>query len=404
MNPDDVLEQQLEKLFSDAALPASAPTGHASTATLQRGWPSVIPLDKPARRRPVHQPRQLAGAPWLSRSLGVMAILAVLAFLLVERANLARPVNTAEARAAMANVIAPGTSPTFTTAAPTPAPKRSIAGSQAPRVTRSQTILSPQTQGVPITSTVTPTPVSTATSPSTDRAQPTATQASTNTPTAAVATLPTSTPVSTATSPITDRAQPTATQASTNTPTATVVTLPTSTPIPRATATIANVTTPAPSATSSGAPTHLTIPSIGLEAPIITVGFVNYEIDGQTTTTWAVPSLFAAGWHHTSAPPGQAGNTVLNGHQNIHGGVFQGLTALETGDEIIVYVGETAHHYRVSERHLLAEEGQPLAVRAQNAQWILPTQDERLTLVTCAPSEQSTHRLIVVALPVGATP
>jgi len=374
MNPDDVLEQQLEKLFSDAALAASAAACPASTATRQRGWPSVIPPDRPARRRPVHKPRQLDRVIWLTRSLGVVAILAVLAFLLVERGSLARPANTAVARATTANVIAPGTSPTFTTAAPNPTPKRSIADSQVPQATRSQTILSPQTQGAPITSTVT------------------------------------LVPASTVTSAIIEQAQPTATQPSTNTPTATIVTLPTSTPIPRATATVANVAAPTPTTAStpgpaapSGASTRLVIPSIGLEAPIITVGYINYEVNGQATTTWAVPSSFAAGWHHTSAPPGQAGNTVLNGHQNIHGGVFRNLTALETGDEIIVYVGENAHHYRVSERHLLAEEGQPLAVRAENARWILPTQDERLTLVTCAPSAQSTHRLIVVALPVGAT-
>ena len=374
MNPDDVLEQQLEKLFSDAAPLASVATYPASTAARQRGWPSVIPPDKPARRRPVHKPRQLDRAIWLTRSLGVVAILAVLTFLLVERGSLARPANTAIARATTANVIAPVTSPTFTTAAPSPAPERSIADSQAPQATRSQTILYPQTQGAPITSTVTPIPASTATSTATEQVQPTATQASTNTPAA------------------------------------TIVTLPTSTPVPRATATVANVAAPTPAATStpspapaSGAPTRLVIPSIGLEAPIVTVGFVNYEIDGQATTTWAVPSSFAAGWHHTSAPPGQAGNTVLNGHQNIHGGVFRNLAALKVGDEIIVYVGENAHHYRISERHLLAEEGQPLAVRAENARWILPTQDERLTLVTCAPSAQSTHRLIVVALPVGAT-
>jgi sortase A len=41
-------------------------------------------------------------------------------------------------------------------------------------------------------------------------------------------------------------------------------------------------------------------------------------------------------------------------------------------------------------------------VRMQNARWIMPTPDERLTLVTCAPDAQSTHRLIIVALPVAS--
>ncbi len=112
-----------------------------------------------------------------------------------------------------------------------------------------------------------------------------------------------------------------------------------------------------------------------------------------------MPDYFAVGWHDTLALPGQGGNTVLNGHQNIHGAVFQNLDQLATGDEVIVYVGAVAYRYRVAEKHLVADEGQPTAVRARNARWILPTQDERLTLVTCAPAPHGDHRLIVVAHP-----
>jgi sortase A len=156
-------------------------------------------------------------------------------------------------------------------------------------------------------------------------------------------------------------------------------------------------TEPAPAVPS---PTRLLIPAINLEATIVKVGFVNYEIGGQRVSTWAVPERFAVGWHHNSALPGQIGNTVLNGHQNVYGRVFRDLNKLQAGDEIFVYVGENAHRYLVAEQHLLAEEGQPLEVRVENARWILPTQDERLTLVTCAPDTSSTHRLIVVAFPI----
>jgi LPXTG-site transpeptidase (sortase) family protein len=90
----------------------------------------------------------------------------------------------------------------------------------------------------------------------------------------------------------------------------------------------------------------------------------------------------------------------LNGHQNGYGAVLANLAHTRQGDEIIVYAGETAYRYRVAAQHLLEDEGQPLEVRAQNAQWIMPTQDERLTLVTCAPYPHSSQRLIVVALPV----
>jgi LPXTG-site transpeptidase (sortase) family protein len=148
------------------------------------------------------------------------------------------------------------------------------------------------------------------------------------------------------------------------------------------------------------------IPAINLEAPVVTVGSVQHAIDGQTSVSWAVPEYFAVGWHHTSAPPGRAGNTVLNGHQSLYGSVFRNLISIEVNDEIIVQAAGTSHYYRVAERHMLPEEGQPLSVRAANARWILPTGDERLTLVTSAPDGKSTHRLIVVAFPVqpGSSP
>jgi sortase A len=166
-------------------------------------------------------------------------------------------------------------------------------------------------------------------------------------------------------------------------------------------------TEPTPEASPTPArvsPSRLVIPAINLEAPVITVAYENFTIGGQPVTTWAVPDYFAAGWHHTSAPPGQVGNTVLNGHQNIFSGVFRDLTEIQEDDEIFVYVGDREYQYRVVEKHLLSEEGQPLSVRVENARWIMPTDDERLTLVTCAPDTASTHRLIVVALPVQTTP
>jgi len=38
-------------------------------------------------------------------------------------------------------------------------------------------------------------------------------------------------------------------------------------------------------------------------------------------------------------------------------------------------------------------------VRQENARWIAPTDDERLTLVTCWPYTNNTHRVVVVAKP-----
>ncbi|NLX11277.1 MAG: sortase [Chloroflexi bacterium] len=148
-------------------------------------------------------------------------------------------------------------------------------------------------------------------------------------------------------------------------------------------------------------PQRLVINRIGLDAPIVPVNLLPVEINGVVYSQWDVPDTFAAGWHHTSAPLGQPGNTVINGHHNVYGEVFRYLVELQPGDVIGVDDAHgTRHFYTVAQTMTLAEQGQPLETRLENAQWILPTGDERLTLVTCWPYTANTHRLLVIALPV----
>jgi sortase A len=144
-------------------------------------------------------------------------------------------------------------------------------------------------------------------------------------------------------------------------------------------------------------PRRLIIPAIELDAPIETVGW--HVING--VSTWDVPDHFAAGWLKTSALLGQPGNTVLDGHHNINGEVFRRLVDLRIGDELEVYAGNTVILYKVTTRQILKERDQPLEVRLKNAQWIQPTSDERITLVTCWPYTTNTHRLIIVAKPIA---
>jgi sortase (surface protein transpeptidase) len=46
---------------------------------------------------------------------------------------------------------------------------------------------------------------------------------------------------------------------------------------------------------------------------------------------------------------------------------------------------------------ILPERFQEIDLRMSNAQWILPSEDHRLTLISCWPYESNTHRVIVVA-------
>lgn len=165
------------------------------------------------------------------------------------------------------------------------------------------------------------------------------------------------------------------------------------TPTPTATA------TPIPEAVEAG-PTRLVIASVGIDAPVVPVGWDVVEQNGVQYSVWHVAD-YAVGWHKTTALPGQPGNTVMAGHHNVNGEVFKELVNVEVGDEVTVYVGDTAYQYRVELKTIVKEKGESLEVRRANADWIAPTTDERLTLVTCWPYTNNTHRVIVVAKPSG---
>jgi sortase A len=154
-----------------------------------------------------------------------------------------------------------------------------------------------------------------------------------------------------------------------------------------------------PAPTPSGArPDRLLIPRLNLDVPVEEVGLVASDV-APDVSAWGVPAYRAAGWLNTSAPLGQPGNTVLDGHHNVLGEVFRDLWTLQAGDEITLMGAGQTRQYRVSEVLILPERDQPLAVRLANARYIQPTGDERLTLVTCWPYEDNSHRTVVVAFP-----
>lgn len=148
-------------------------------------------------------------------------------------------------------------------------------------------------------------------------------------------------------------------------------------------------------------PVRLIIPKIELNAPITPTEVKLVEENGGTFQQWQVPDTFAAGWHESSARLGEIGNTVLNGHHNVYGEVFRRLVDLEIGDLVSVASNGHLYTYIITNKMILPERYQQLDVRMINAQWILPSGDERLTLITCWPYESNTHRLILVAKPIA---
>ena len=80
--------------------------------------------------------------------------------------------------------------------------------------------------------------------------------------------------------------------------------------------------------------------------------------------------------------------------------VFKDLHLLTEGEKIDL-IGDDGikYTYIVTNVMILPERDVPIKQRLDNARWIMPSLDERLTLITCWPSYSNTHRLIVVAKP-----
>lgn len=158
--------------------------------------------------------------------------------------------------------------------------------------------------------------------------------------------------------------------------------------------------TETPIVESPDIPERLVIDKVNLDAPVEIAESVNVSVSGQDVIQFLVPEKFAAGWHQGSAPLGVIGNTVISGHHNAYGEVFKDLVNLEVGDAFILLSGKKEFDYVIANKMILPEKDQPLDVRLDNGRWILPSKDERVTLVTCWPERTNTHRLIIVAVPI----
>ena len=148
-------------------------------------------------------------------------------------------------------------------------------------------------------------------------------------------------------------------------------------------------------------PDRIVIPVINLDAPVVAANkdvvllFYRFLHNG-----W-LPNKFAAGWHTESAPLGKPGNTVINGHHNVYGRVFENLVNLSEGDTISIFSGDVQFDYIVVNKMILPDRDVTVKLKMENARWISRSDDERLTLITCWPWYSNTHRLIIVGSPIN---
>ncbi len=173
-------------------------------------------------------------------------------------------------------------------------------------------------------------------------------------------------------------------------PVATPETLPAVTPGPQGAPEVPLAPVELPVSRPLAPPTdRIVIPRIGVDTAVVDVGILE---SGEMET-----AAFAAGRLAFGAQAGEAGNTVIAGHNDVHGEVFRRLPELRTGDEIILYRGEAAYRYRVELRTIVREDGATDSQRLENARWMDATDEPTCTLISCYPYRVDTHRIIVRA-------
>lgn len=140
----------------------------------------------------------------------------------------------------------------------------------------------------------------------------------------------------------------------------------------------------------------INIPSLDIYAYVIPVGW-ELDISNADDTAWDSPDAMV-GWAVSSALPGDDGNIILYGHNNIYSSVFQDLYQLEQGAEVVLTTGGREWRYRVADVILMPEDEEGSA--SVLVEYMKPTLAPRLTIISCYPPEDNTHRVIVIARPV----
>lgn len=139
---------------------------------------------------------------------------------------------------------------------------------------------------------------------------------------------------------------------------------------------------------SALAETVLLIPKLAVETKMVEVPYVGRQ--------WDISRLRGEAAHlEGTAYPGEPGNVVLAGHITIPDagwGPFKDLHTLEPGDRVFIEHGPTTYVYAVREVNIVAP---------TDVQVAYPTEDNRLTLITCTGwsdlQDDYTQRVIVVA-------
>lgn len=121
-------------------------------------------------------------------------------------------------------------------------------------------------------------------------------------------------------------------------------------------------------------PTRIVIPAINVDWPIV------------PGDSWEELKQ-GVGHRIGSANPGERGNLILSGHDDVYGEPFRDLEKLDAGKEVFVYAGASAFRYVIKAKRVVVPND--LSV-------LEPSRNPIITLITCTPYRVDTHRLILI--------
>jgi sortase A len=133
---------------------------------------------------------------------------------------------------------------------------------------------------------------------------------------------------------------------------------------------------------------NLPIPTTGPEAAInIQIPAIKVDSPIFQGDNWEQLRK-GVGQHLGTPNPGQTGNLVLAGHNDIYGEVFRDLDRLKPGDTIHIFTITHQYVYVVSET---------LIVEPTQVEVMAPTSNSIITLISCYPYLVDNKRIVVKA-------
>jgi hypothetical protein len=154
---------------------------------------------------------------------------------------------------------------------------------------------------------------------------------------------------------------------------------------------------PHPQPLNSDGPTSITIPAIGVQAPIVAVGL-------QANGAMQLPDPGQVGWYRLGPRPGAPGPAVLIGHVDNRTGpdVFYRLRELRPGDQILIGQSDGT-----TSRFLVGRLEQHPKTALPTSRIFTPAPGPRLRVITCGGkwNPETRHyndNVIVYASPTGS--